>query len=293
MPEPVGTSAGRAKLRVAAAVVRTPWPRLARAVERRAAAIRVFNYHGTPARFAVNLERQLRWIADRYEILPAAKLEQALAGGEGRGPTAFLTFDDGLASNATVAAPLLEQYGMTAIFAVIAGFPDVAPDRQPEWFRSHVRTAADAEHAGRDDLRAIGWAELGEIAARGHRICCHTETHVRITGSTPPSILADEIEGAREHIEREVRAPVDGFCWPVAVPRRADTAAAMVRHAFRYALCDGPRPLLPPHDPFRIYRTNVEASWPLETLELQSSGLIDLRFAARTAWSTVRQGGAS
>jgi len=64
--------------------------------------------------------------------------------------------------------------------------------------------------------------------------------------------------------------------WAVSVPAHA--AEAAVRATYRYALCDGSLPLFKGHDPYRIHRTNIEASWPSDVVDLQLSGVIEAKY---------------
>ncbi|MFN2643716.1 MAG: polysaccharide deacetylase family protein [Burkholderiales bacterium] len=77
---------------------------------------RVLMYHGTPARYAGMLERQLRLVSLAFRVVP---LEE-IANGRKRtgGPRVALTFDDGLRSNVEIAYPILRKLGLTATFFV-------------------------------------------------------------------------------------------------------------------------------------------------------------------------------
>jgi hypothetical protein len=68
---------------------------------------------------------------------------------------------------------------------------------------------------------------------------------------------------------------VDGFCWPVEFNPRATAAVKLVRATYAYALVTDTRALRKGHDPLNVYRTRFEASWPLEALDLHTSGIID------------------
>lgn len=273
------------RVRLAHWLDRTPWTQLVARYERAFPFVRVFNFHGTPARLRDGLARTLDRIATRYRIARADELEALLAAGDTK-PAAILTFDDGLANNYEVAAPLLEALGATAIFAVTARFPSIDRAQQPRWFLEHVRRHRNEEHATDDDLYSLAWDQLRDLARRGHRICCHTSSHQQIGLSTSPEIVHREIVDARGELEARIGGTVDGFCWPVAFHSVSDDADRAVRATYRYALCSGGTPLFAPHDAYRIYRTNLEASWPLEVVDYQMSGAADL---ASTAGRVLRR----
>jgi peptidoglycan/xylan/chitin deacetylase (PgdA/CDA1 family) len=99
------------------------WLGLARRDEKPAA--RILLFHGTPKREATALERELRWLKRRFQVVPLRTIIAASAGGDGavRGKVA-LTFDDGLRSNVTVAYPLLHRLALPATFFVCPGIVD-------------------------------------------------------------------------------------------------------------------------------------------------------------------------
>src|SRR6266536_3577909 len=65
------------------------------------------NFHGTPIAKRENFARQLEWVRSRFTVMnpmaPGAFWEGA---ADSHKPLVLLTFDDGLASNFLVAAPL-------------------------------------------------------------------------------------------------------------------------------------------------------------------------------------------
>jgi peptidoglycan/xylan/chitin deacetylase (PgdA/CDA1 family) len=265
-----------AKRRIAWMLRRTRWHDVARSLEQSFSFLRVFNYHSTPARFRDQLARQLDRICARYQIADANDMETLLSGSIER-PTAIFSFDDGLANNLEVAAPLLEERKVGGLFAVTSTFPDVPRHAQPRWFREHIRQESNEEHADAGDLLSLTWQDVEELGARDHRICSHTATHHRVSRTSSSETLKLEIVESRNLIERSGRVTVDGFCWPVAFDGANTLANSLVRQHYSFALCSGARPLFPGHDRFRIYRTNVEASWPLDVVDLQLSGLVDVK----------------
>jgi len=224
------------------------------------------------------MARQIDHVLERYVAASPNDLTQLTSASHS---VAVFTFDDGLANNFQVAAPLLEARGLTGVFCVVAAFPDVPPDRQAAWFRTHVRPASDAEHLDDPDLRSLTWDEIRELIARGHQIACHSYTHCVIDANTPREVLVREILGARDALRARLPGvPIEGFCWPVNFDEQAIVAEDIVRANYQYALCGGSMPLFRGYDPFRIHRTNIEASWPLEVIDLQFSGAIDAKFLA-------------
>ena len=267
----------RDKLVLARVLAWTPWHGTARVVERRLGVIRVFNTHATPPRYAASFGRQLDHLLDRYDAVDPYRLEQVLEHGpSARRPLAVFTFDDAFWNQYAVAAAALEERGARGIFAVPAEFPSIPSGEQIAWCKKRIRWSPDAaEHARDEDLRAMSWDQARDLVARGHRICSHTLSHEVLTSRTSLEVLEAEIVDSRHRLEDALGVMVDGFCWPVEFDARATAAVQLVRETYGYALVTDTRGLRKGHDPFNIYRTRFEASWPLEALDLHTSGIID------------------
>jgi peptidoglycan/xylan/chitin deacetylase (PgdA/CDA1 family) len=250
-------------------------------LERRRPSLRVLNLLGVPRRFESSFRTLLEYLLERYEPIDPFALERVLADGPIARPSVLLTFDDGLANHAESAAPILEEYGIRAVFCVPAEFLDLRLSEQLSWFRNRVYPHRTELHLD-EDARAMTWGQVSELAARGHRICSHSTGHGRITATTPAEAVDREVVESRLRIEARVPGiSVDGFCWPIQFDVRATAAEAVVRTTYRYALCGGARALRPPHDPYRVYRTNVEVSWSPDVVDLQLSWITDVRSAVR------------
>src|SRR5918999_4818105 len=120
---------------------------------------RILVYHGTPARDAAMLERQLRWLKGRFDIVPLSTLAAAAADKGAVGRMAALTFDDGLRSNLAVVYPILQKLGIPATFFVCPGLIDRA-----SWLWTHEtrRRLARLSAAARREF-AQEWRAPGEI----------------------------------------------------------------------------------------------------------------------------------
>src|SRR5262245_60420583 len=119
----------------------------------RGASVRVMNMHGTPRRAASALEAQLRWARERFEILRPEAFLGLLDGRElpPRRPALVFTFDDGLASNAEVAAPILEALGMRAFFFVNPAFAVTRGGEARRFFTTRIRPVPDPSVLAAED----------------------------------------------------------------------------------------------------------------------------------------------
>jgi peptidoglycan/xylan/chitin deacetylase (PgdA/CDA1 family) len=66
-------------------------------------------------------ERQMRWLAQAFDVIPLQQAADALVEGRVPSRAACITFDDGYADNLTVAAPILERLGLPATIFVVSG----------------------------------------------------------------------------------------------------------------------------------------------------------------------------
>jgi len=229
--------------------------------------LRVLNYHGTPQSDAAGLERQLEFYREHFDPAQPADLDSCLAGRfEVSRPRLLVTFDDGYRSNHDVAAPLLEKHGFRACFFL------------PEAEIASDRAAADTAFAKTHDE-----PEVRALEARGHRVGCHTRTHVRLADDLPTERLADEITQAGRDIAGKLGHPVEDFCW-VGGEEWSYGAGAFdeVRRAgYQRVFMTNLYPVLPGSSPIWIQRTNVEASWPIDQVKFYLSGVMDLAYAPK------------
>jgi peptidoglycan/xylan/chitin deacetylase (PgdA/CDA1 family) len=245
--------------------------------------MRVFNTHSTPPRYAKSFARQLDHLLARYDAIDPYRLEEILERGPpAQRPSALFTFDDGFRNHFEVAAAELERRGARGIFCLPAAFLSVPREKQIEWCRTRIRRAPNAEHSD-EDLYAMSWDQARELIARGHRICCHSLTHEVLSAQTSTRTLESEIVESRHRLEDELAVPIDGFCWPSDRDRNAAAAQQLVRETYDYALLGYTQPLRKGHSRLDVNRTRIEASWPLEAVDLQISGLVDSAFMLRRA----------
>jgi len=73
---------------------------------------------------AARFHEVMRWIVDWFNALPLSEAVERLGSGSLPERSLCITFDDGYADNATVAAPILRQLGLTATFFVASGMLD-------------------------------------------------------------------------------------------------------------------------------------------------------------------------
>jgi len=250
----------------------------AQSLLRRGDYIRVVNYHGTPPADAASFERHAAFLAEHFAPVTAASLARFFEEGAWRAPKpgVIVSFDDGLRSNAEVAAPILERYGLVGWFFVPVAFVDEAPARQMAFADAHqIRV----DHPYPDGRVAMSWDELRALSAR-HVVGCHTRTHRRLAPTVAPADLEDEIISARADLAAGVGREVEAFCWVGGEEASYSAEAARVvrRAGYRFGFMTNNAPLRPGDDPLHIQRTNLESAWSLDVLRFQLSGLMDVAY---------------
>jgi peptidoglycan/xylan/chitin deacetylase (PgdA/CDA1 family) len=73
---------------------------------------------------AARFEPQMRWVRRWFNVLPLAEGVERLHSASLPARALSITFDDGYADNASIAAPVLERLGLSATFFVTSGVLD-------------------------------------------------------------------------------------------------------------------------------------------------------------------------
>ena len=150
-----------------------------------------------PALFREHLDR----IVDSgATALTFAWLAEAMQAGRLPERAVAITFDDGAASVARVAAPLLAERGLPATIFCVAGFLG----RRSDW-----PSARPGEH--RLDLASA--AELAELAAAGFEIGSHGFEHAPLARADP-DLARREIVDSRARLEDAAGTTVTSFAYP-------------------------------------------------------------------------------
>jgi peptidoglycan/xylan/chitin deacetylase (PgdA/CDA1 family) len=245
--------------------------------------IRAINYHGVSAVTAGNFERQLAYYAERFSAVSLADLDRFfhLQRWDKKRPGLIISFDDGLSSNYSVAAPLLEKYGFNGWFFVPVDFVSTQPSEQPGF--------ADAHHiwkgsnSSKAEGAAMSWDELRDLDRRQHVIGCHTRSHLRMLPELLESVLEDEICTSKAVLEEELGRVCDCYAWVGGEEwSYTSDAARMIRKAgYRYSFTTNAWPITRKCDPHQLGRDNVESDWPLSLASFELSGFQDMRYTPK------------
>ena len=201
-------------------------------VGRRSAPLRsrILCYHsvGTPE-WGVNdvspaqLRRHVELaLAAGYRFVPADEIAQT--GGQPR--DLAITFDDGLTTVATNAAPILAEYDIPWSLYVVANW-------------------ADGDHGFGDGL-LLGWREIERLASQGATIGSHSMTHPNF-GSLGLEQATHELAASRAVIESRLGSAPASFAIPFGQSgnwrREAAAAARQAGYTYVYAQAEETRPI--------------------------------------------------
>lgn len=117
----------------------------------------------------------------------------AIAEGKGSPNDIAITFDDGLLSVATTAAPILDEYRIPWTLFVVAGW-------------------ADGQHGFGDGV-IMGWTDVERLAARGIEIGSHSMSHPDF-GSLTANTARRELVESRRLIEVRTGIRTSAFAIP-------------------------------------------------------------------------------
>jgi len=232
--------------------------------------IRVINYHDTPKKLEYNFKQQLMFYKKYYCPVNLKDLENLLNDEWKKGkPGLIISFDDGLQSNYTIAAPLLEKYGFTGWFFIPVGLIGTGKCK-------------DFNHTGNKDCSYMSWREITKLN-KNHIIGCHTLTHCRLSNAISNKKLEQEIVESKKILEDKLSSKNDIFCW-VGGEEETYTAKAAkyIREAgYIYSFMTNNKPIFPGTNRFQLQRTNIEVDWPLSLVKFYLSGIMDIIYIGK------------
>jgi peptidoglycan/xylan/chitin deacetylase (PgdA/CDA1 family) len=161
------------------------------------------------ASFAAQMQRVLDV---GYSFVPLTAMT-AWSRGQRRlpGRAIAITFDDGLASTARVAAPILKRHDIPATVFPVLEFLD-----GPRRFGSvQARAILDHDDGAPDTLPwdYMTWAELDAWMEAGGEVGGHTLTHPFL-GETPAPRGKEEVAACRSRLAERYGEPPAIFCYP-------------------------------------------------------------------------------
>lgn len=204
-----------------------------------------------------------------------------------------LTFDDGYANNAQVAAPLLKQAGIPATFFLTTGFLDgthpLWVDRFESAMRALKKSPTDDHHLRQEFKRLpnnerlerleamergaginatsagllapMSWQEARQLANDGFTLGAHTVTHPILSRCTTDEARF-EIKESKKRIEQELNRPCRYFAYPNGQPGdwTPGTVNLLKDAGFECAITTVPGQVVEEDDVFALKRNTLEGS---------------------------------
>jgi peptidoglycan/xylan/chitin deacetylase (PgdA/CDA1 family) len=181
--------------------------------------VMVLCYHAVSPRWAAALSvSQIRYLV-RRGWRPTTFSDAVVSTAPGK--LLAITFDDAFASVKELAWPILRQYGAVATVFAPTAFMDGHTNL--EWTGiDHWKHTADA-----DELRAMNWDDLAELAKAGWEIGSHTRTHPFLTRLSD-RLLDDELRESRTICAERLGQPCRSIAYPYGdmSPRVIEATAA-------------------------------------------------------------------
>lgn len=164
----------------------------------------ILTYHsidssGSPVSVSAEAFRaHVKWMASgAVRVLPLLEVLRAPDDAD----VVAVTFDDGFANFAEIAAPLLAAHGIPATVFVV---PEHVGGRN-DW--------GGVQLAGIPPLPIMSWATLGAVSAVGVTLGAHTRRHRDLT-TVRGAALEDEVAGCVERMAAEVGVRPTTFAYP-------------------------------------------------------------------------------
>jgi peptidoglycan/xylan/chitin deacetylase (PgdA/CDA1 family) len=162
---------------------------------------------------------KLIWLKESYHVVSLGDL---LSNPDGDKPRVAITFDDGYSSWHEVAAPILEELEIPAVFFVCSGFVGLSGVEAEEFRRLRLLRTQELDPITPEQLRDLSSCSLFEIGS-------HTVHHQDLARLDPDHIKK-EIESDRSMLQEWTSRPVNWFAYPFGSPSTiSDTALKIVR----------------------------------------------------------------
>lgn len=184
---------------------------------RRGHFVRVVNWHNTPAGTTDKLRRELTDYAAHYSAVGLDDLDRFYETGRWDLPRpGFLpVFYEGYRNNAEVAAPILDELGMTGWFFICTGFLDTPPAQQEPFARAHsiglVQEDLD-RNAEEGQSIAMSWDQVRELSVR-HVVTPHTANHESVGWIRSEADIEREIIVPKQRMDAVTGQSAACFAW--------------------------------------------------------------------------------
>ena len=169
-------------------------------------------------------------------------------------PLVAFTFDDGFMDDYDVFAPILEEFGVNALFFINPNYVE-GNDEYIQNFDDNVVMTPDK--------RPMRWNQICELSKRGHIIGAHTMDHYMVN-SDYKQILEYQINTCKGVIENHTDVPCDYFAFPYGKLSQAnDLAISIACQKYKYVFSQSDYKHYYSFGGKVINRRHFEPFWPI------------------------------
>ena len=169
-------------------------------------------------------------------------------------PLVAFTFDDGFMDDYDVFAPILEEFGVNALFFINPNYVE-GNDEYIQNFDDNVVMTPDK--------RPMRWNQICELSKRGHIIGAHTMDHYMVN-SDYKQILEYQINTCKGVIENHTDVPCDYFAFPYGKLSQAnDLAISIACQKYKYVFSQSDYKHYYSFSCKVINRRHFEPFWPI------------------------------
>jgi peptidoglycan/xylan/chitin deacetylase (PgdA/CDA1 family) len=149
-------------------------------------------------------EKMISFLSEQYNVITPKEFAESTFDTERI--NILITFDDGYASWNRVCQPVLERYGVTALFFINSGIPEL--------YGNEVELQAYLkENLLISPHTTLSWNDVSMLVEAGHTIGGHTIHHPRLSALSE-DMQKDEIVSDKEVIENKLGTTVSSFAYP-------------------------------------------------------------------------------
>ena len=224
--------------------------------------VRIVYYHFVFRDERERFAEHLRFYRDHYRVISYSEAVERIRSGNVDDRYLAVSFDDGFKNNVEVAAPVLERFGISAIFFVVARFIKFGPGEDERL------AAFSRAKFGHRPLRNMNEGDLRRLVAMGQEVGSHTLNHARLS-AVGEREAEREIADSKGEIEAMTGTPVKHFSFPYGLAADfPDYCREQVERAGYASCASAVRGInVNGDDVYYLLRDHVVAGWPVSQLK--------------------------
>lgn len=195
-----------------------------------------------------------------------------------------ITFDDGCYSSYSAALKLRHK---RSVFFVCPTFIESGKNNTWRSFVQHNFLRYQKSHLDEipNNMRPATWEELRELAAQGHSIGAHTNSHARLSHLPSRKELESEILGSADIIESTLGVEVTDFAYPFGdCYSISSRALAIIKKRFRHCHTGVRGNNALNKIGFLLWRDGLEMRWLPQYIKYILRGGLDWHYANARAY---------